>query len=342
MSGILDYATDGETWVGLSDAVITPGTTAGAGTYSAVISGGLPAGVWNIYVRNHTDTAQVGETSAPFAVTAASPVALPTIANHILSLEPDNGFGYLFTDTALSIQATIGQGIESVGDNSGSGNSWIYNGLLTPVAAAPVFVSDIKNALPALQFSATNPTYLRLGTNMPIGPALQAAATATSGAGFTIAAFFTLTTLPAAGSYFEIFQILSNVAGVTQPYRVRLYVAGGGVITARLGDDSNGASAQVSAPAAVAVNTTVSVVLGYDGTNFDMTVGAQEEQSAAPSTKVWVQTWDDGWMGADRVGNTASNIFFGGNLLGLEMWTTPYTQANATALVAYGTSKWGA
>lgn len=331
MSGVLDYSTDGATWTGLTGATLTPGTGV-SGTYTATMAGGLPVGVWNAYVRNHNSQTQIGETAAPFAVTAASPVALPTIANHVLSIQPDVGLSNLFVDIALTTQAAIGSTAGGIKDRTGTGNNYLNVTGQTPSIVAPVFVSSVKNGLPALQFVSATNNFARIAAGAPLPPMLQ------TSAGWTIAAFFTVPTLPGSGLYYEVVQFCQTGAF----WRIRVFVNPTGTITARLYDDTNAIVAALTSPSGVSAGATNMLIFGWDGTNFKMTLNAQAEQSAVPTSHTLTLAWGDAWIGASRSGGATWAGQATMNLLGLECWNTAYSTANATALVTYGTSKWGA
>lgn len=327
MSGVLDYSTDGANWTGLTSAVITPGTTSGSGTYSAQIAGGLPVGVWNVYVRNHAQPTQLGETPAPFAVTPASPAALPTIANHVMAVQPWAALGSFFSDTALSVQAAIGSAVNSIKDSTNTGNNFVSY-TLNSAGAPPVFNASSKNGLPALSFTSAAKSLLRFATGAPLPPQIG------TSTGWTLAFFLKVTALPASG-YSEILGI-----GDSSPLsdNVRIDILPSGQIEAFF---SNGTTVvNITSPSAITVGATTTIVAGYDGTNFKLTVNSQAEQSVA-QTVTGSLALSDGWLGCQRTAGSTWAHYTDADLLGMHAWNTAYLTANATALVSYGTSQWG-
>lgn len=319
-----DYSTDGGvTWAAMGTASVS------GGTWSAAVTAGLPIGVWAITIRNHLDTG-VQATTAAFQVNPASVVALPTIANHVLSIQPDTGLTNLYVDTALSAQAVINSAVGGVKDQTGTGNNFLSVPGQTPPLVAPTFVQAIKNGYPALQFITANLNTLRIVGGAPLPPQLQASA------GWTMAFFFNAPALPTTGLFYEMFEVITG----TLQARIRFVMLATGNIRCYLEDDS-GTITQLNSPTAITAGNTCGIVCGWDGTNFKMTVDAQTEQTAAPGTHTEAVAWSDAWIGAQRTGTNTWSSFAGINLLGFHAWNQAYLTSNATSLMTYKTTKWG-
>lgn len=315
-----DWGTDNSTW--------TAGTSVsvGGGSYAFSAGSGVLDGVYNLYVRDHNNLGVVG-VSGVFGVTEVSPVALPTIANHVMALTPDVGLTNVFSDNAYTTQAVIGNNAGSVKDATATGNNFA---LLTGFSlTAPTYVGNAKNSLPAMRFTAANSNSLRIMSGAPLPPQLQ------TSSGWTMAAFFTIPALPAGSNFYEVIEI--DVNGLGQ--RLRLVVLATGIVRAYMLDDTT--STTVNSPSAITAGSTVAVIWGWNGTSLQMTVNAQANQTATPASRVNAVPWADAWIGSMRTASTTWANFASMDLLELHAWNTAFTTGNASSLATYATSKWG-
>lgn len=319
----LDYSADsGATWVAASSPTI------GGGTYSFTISAGLSVGEYALLVRDHSTLSQ-GASNA-FAVNVSSPPVLPTITGLMLKIDASTPAAHLYTDTALSAPAVMGQAVAGILDLSGTANNFTQ----ATIGKAPFLVANAKNSMPGLRFTGSLQQFMALVAGAPLFAAMNASA------GYTANVVFTPASTPSPTAS-DVFQIGLSTSGNAHS-RIGQFLVSGATRFSR-GTDTSSPVASVNGVGVT--NTLVKMVGRYDGAGLTLKNAINALTEVVNTTGITAppaisEVYDECRLGGDFSGS-AQQFWLDGWIHELEIWNSLANDTQRTSLLTYNTSKWG-